>query len=129
MVIDDSVAATAANDMVQATAAPAPFTKTLPVYNAPDRAGRPVFRRILQPSRFNGRSTKGTGRHFASDGVGDNRHHGRVVNAGDAGCFVTAAVIPSVVMAATKTVTGTFRVGGTVTYTVTLTNSGNGVQG
>ena len=42
--------------------------------------------------------------------------------------FVTAAVIPSVVMAATKTVSGTFRVGGTVTYTVTLTNSGNGVQ-
>ena len=132
MVIDDSVAATAANDMVQATAAAAPFTKTwLPVYNAPwtvPGLGVPPDS-IGSLSRFNGRSTKGTWTTLVSDGA-----------AGDTGTmagwsmlvtpvrFVTAAVIPSVVMAATKTVSGTFRVGGTVTYTVTLTNSGNGVQ-
>lgn len=40
----------------------------------------------------------------------------------------TISAPPSAAVSGTKTVAGTFAVGGTVTYTVTLTNAGPGVQ-
>ncbi|MGN6185073.1 MAG: hypothetical protein ACTHQM_15635, partial [Thermoanaerobaculia bacterium] len=43
--------------------------------------------------------------------------------------FDCTAFAPSAAVAGTKTVSGTFQVGGTVTYTVTLTNSGTDNQG
>ena len=41
----------------------------------------------------------------------------------------TVAAAPSADVSGTKTASGTFAVGGTVTYTVTLTNTGSGAQG
>ena len=133
MVIDDQVTFSAANDMVQATAAAAPFTKSwLPVFNAPWSSltdfGPPDP--VGSLSRYNGTSTKGTWSVMVSDQVG-----------GDTGTlnsfsllvtprrFVCSAPPPAAVsVTATKTVAGTFSIGGAVTYTVTLTNNGSGNQ-
>ncbi|MGN6182360.1 MAG: M36 family metallopeptidase, partial [Thermoanaerobaculia bacterium] len=63
MVADDDVASTAANDMVQVTAAGAPYTKSwLPVFNAPwtTLAGFPAPDAVGTFSRLDGTSTKGT---------------------------------------------------------------------
>ncbi len=42
--------------------------------------------------------------------------------------FACSAIVPAAAVTGTKTASGTFQVGGTVTYTVILTNSGSGVQ-
>jgi subtilisin-like proprotein convertase family protein len=70
MVIDDQVAVSAANDMVQAPNSAAPYTKSwLPVFNAPWSAlagfGPPDA--IGSLSRYNGTSTKGTWSVMVSD--------------------------------------------------------------
>ncbi|MEO6193364.1 MAG: IPTL-CTERM sorting domain-containing protein [Thermoanaerobaculia bacterium] len=140
MVIDDDVAAVATNDMVQATTADAPYSKSwLPVYNSPwtvlvdpTRPADPVG----SLSRYDGTSSKGTWSALAAD----------MFSAAAGGCpagagsfnawsvlvtpvhFVCAGFTGTVNVTATKTVTGTFTVGGTVTYTVTLTNNGTAAQ-
>jgi uncharacterized repeat protein (TIGR01451 family) len=133
MVVDDDLAVTAANDMVQATAAAAPFTRSwLPVFNAPwsALAGFPAPDPVGNLSRFDGSSTKGTWTVLVSDQF-----------AADAGSlnawsmlvtpvrFACTPFTPAAAVSATKTVAGTFQVGGTVTYTVTLTNNGTGTAG
>jgi subtilisin-like proprotein convertase family protein len=131
MVIDDDIALSAANDMVQASAAAAPYTKSwLPVFNAPwpPLAGFPPEDPVGQLSRFDNTSTQGDWSVVASDQF-----------AADAGTlnswslivtpktFTCAPFTPPNVTG-TKTVAGTFQVGGTVTYNVVLTNSGTGTQ-
>jgi len=134
MVVDDDLAVTVANDMVQAVAAAAPFTRSwLPVFNAPwpAVAGFPTGPDpVGNLSRFDGRSTKGTWTVLASDQFS--------VDAGTLNAwsmlvtpvhFVCSVFAPAAAVTATKTVAGSFQVGGTVTYTVTLTNNGTGNQG
>ena len=139
MVIDDDVPLTAANDMVQATTANSPYTKSWsPVYNAPWASvlnmalpGDPVG----MLSRYDGISTKGTWTALVSDvfsaatgGADGNSTFGGWSIIVTPVRFDITAFVPSVVIAATKTVAGTFAVGGTVNYTVTLTNSGTAGQ-
>jgi len=139
MVIDDDVAVTGANDMVQATSANAPYTKSwLPVYNSPWMAlVNPALGADTVPSlsRYDGLSTKGTWSALAADvysattggtdGNGLFNSWSMLVTPVHFSC---AAFTPTVSVGATKTVTGSFQVGGTVTYTVVLTNSGTGNQ-
>ncbi len=139
MVIDDDLAMTTANDMVQATAANAPYTKSwLPVYNAPWAAlVNPAVPAdpVLNLSRYDGTSTKGTWSALVSD-VFSAASGGADGNGTFSGWslivtpvhFNVAPFAATAALAATKTVSGTFRVGQTVTYTVTLTNSGTGNQ-
>ncbi|HEY0511691.1 MAG TPA: IPTL-CTERM sorting domain-containing protein [Thermoanaerobaculia bacterium] len=141
MVIDDDLPRVAANDMVQATTADAPFSRSwLPVYNSPWAAlvdpARPA-EVTGDLTRYDGTSTKGTWSALVAD----------VFSAATGGCpagagtfnawsiivtpvhFDCVAFAPSASLTATKTVAGSFQVGGTVTYTVTLTNNGTGAQG
>ncbi len=132
MVIDDDLASSVAVDMVQATSADAPYTKSwLPVFNAPwpTVAGFPPGDPVGNLSRYDGTSTKGTWGVVAADEI-----------AADTGTlnswsmlvtpvhFACSAFTPTAVVGATKTVSGTFTVGGTVTYTVILTNTGTSAQ-
>jgi uncharacterized repeat protein (TIGR01451 family) len=132
MVIDDDLSVVAANDMVQATAPAAPYTKSwLPVFNAPwgPLAGYPLPDPVGNLSRFDGTSTLGTWTVLASDqfaaDTGTLNSWSMLVTPVHFSC---AVFTPTVAVAATKTVAGTFQVGGTVTYTVVLTNSGTGNQ-
>jgi len=140
MVIDDDVPATVANDMVQATTANAPYTKSwLPVYNSPWAA---IVAATLPAdtvgnlSRHDGKSSKGTWTALVADvftaaaggtdGTGTFAGWSILVTPVH---FACTAFAPTVSIAATKTVSGTFKVNGTVTYTVTLTNNGTANQG
>lgn len=129
MVIDDDVASTAANDMVQATSASAPYTKSwLPTFNSPwsALAGFPAADPVGNLSRYDGTSTKGTWALRVSDQAG-----------ADTGAlnswsilvtpvhFDCTAFVATAGVGATKTVSGTYQVGQTVTYTVTLVNNGS----
>jgi uncharacterized repeat protein (TIGR01451 family) len=134
MVVDDDLPFTAANDMVQATTAAAPYTKSwLPVFNAPwpPLAGFPTGPDpVGNLSRFDGTSTLGTWTTLVSDqgtttGGGTFNGWSMLVTPVH---FACTAVSSAVNISATKTVSGTFRVGGTVTYTVTLTNNGTASQ-
>ncbi len=130
MVMDDDVAQTAANDMVQAVSSAAPYTKSwLPVFNSPWAvlAGFPPADPVGTFSRLDGTSTLGTWSLAMSDqAAGDTgtlRSWSMLVTPVHFDCTVfVGAPAPT----ATKTVSGTFTVGGTVTYTVTITNSGTG---
>ncbi len=128
MVIDDDLPLVAGNDMVQAPNAAAPYTQSwLPVFNGPwaDLAGFGPADPVGNLSRYDGKSTQGTWSMLVSDQAG-----------GDTGTlnswsmlvtpvhYDIALFTPTVAVAATKTVSGTFSVGQTVTYTVTLTNNG-----
>jgi uncharacterized repeat protein (TIGR01451 family) len=140
MVIDDDVAVTAANDMVQATMANAPYSKSwLPVYNSPWMAlVNPALGADTVPSlsRFDGSSTKGTWSTLAADlfsatsggtnGNGTFSSWSMLVTPVHFSC---AAFSPGAAVTATKTVAGAFQEGGTVIYTATLTNNGTGNQG
>jgi uncharacterized repeat protein (TIGR01451 family) len=141
MVIDDDVAVTPANDMVQATSANAPYSKSwLPVYNSPWAAlvdpTRPADP-IASLSRYDGASSKGAWSALAADmftaaangcpaGNGTFNGWSLIVTPVHFDCVAFAAAAN---VTATKTVSGTFQVGGTVTYTVTLTNNGTDAQG
>jgi uncharacterized repeat protein (TIGR01451 family) len=139
MVIDDGVPAIATNDMVQATTANAPYTKSwLPVYNSPWAA-------LVDPARpadpvgnltpYVGTSTKGTWTALAADlftaaqgGTnGNGTWNGWSILVTPVH-FACTAFAPAAAVTATKTVSGSFKVGGTVTYTVTITNNGTGNQ-
>ncbi len=133
MVIDDDIPNTAANDMVQVNAASAaPMTKSwTPVFNAPWTVVASFGPADTVPnlSRFDGQSTKGAWSVLVSD-----------QEAGDTGtlngwsmivtpvAFTCSPFAAAVLPAATKTVSGSFVVGGTVTYTVTITNNGTANQ-
>jgi len=137
MVIDDEAAAP--NDMVQATTADAPYTKSwLPVYNSAWLAlVNPALPADTVPnlSRYDGASTKGTWSALVADlfsaATGGADGNG-TLNAWSILVtpvhFDCVAFAPAATVAATKTVSGTFTVGGTVTYTITLTNNGTGAQ-
>jgi uncharacterized repeat protein (TIGR01451 family) len=127
MVIDDDVAFTAANNMLQATNAQAPYTKSwLPAWYTPYVGASGVG----DLARYDGHSTKGNWTLLVSDGAtpdtGTVNTWSFVVTPRHFDCAAVAA--PSVAIAATKSVTGTFSVGGTVVYTITLTNTGTGLQ-
>ncbi|HEX4963746.1 MAG TPA: IPTL-CTERM sorting domain-containing protein [Thermoanaerobaculia bacterium] len=140
MVIDDDVVNDATTDMVEATTADAPYTKSWqPVYNSPwatlvDPVRPEDAVSLLAP--FNGLSTKGTwsalvadvftAAQGGTDGNGTFNAWSVLVTPVHFDCVAFA---PAALVTATKTVTGTFSVGGTVTYTVTLTNNGTGNQG
>jgi uncharacterized repeat protein (TIGR01451 family) len=131
MTIDDEAPATA--DMFAADDTEAPYSGTwLPIYNTPTMS---VFGVPSAPdpagtlSYYDGTSSKGTWTTLAADHATP-----------DAGTLdqwsliitpVHFDVVPFAAAAAvsgTKTVSGTFQVGGTVTYTVTLTNNGTANQ-
>jgi fimbrial isopeptide formation D2 family protein len=140
MVIDDDVVPGPTTDMVQATTADAPYTRSwLPVYNAPWAA-------LVNPalpadtvgnlSYYKGTSTLGNWTVLAADnftaanggspdGNGTLSSWTLLVTPVHFDC---AAFTPAVSITATKTVSGTFTVGSLVTYTVTLTNNGTGNQ-
>ena len=133
MVADDDVASNAANDMVQQPPTSAPYTKSwLPVFNAPwpTLAGFPPEDSVGTFSRYDGTSTLGTWSVSASDqfavDTGTLNAWSMLVTPVHFDC---TAFAPSAVVAGTKTVSGTFQVGGSVTYTVTLTNNGTDNQG
>ncbi len=134
-VVDDDLPFTPINDMIEADDSNSPgYTGSwIPVYNSPAFADPLFFGLPGDPvgslTYFDGLSTKGTWTTLASDEF-----------AGDTGTLNTwsllvtpvhfdcTAFAASVVMTATKTVSGTFKVGGTVTYTVVLTNNGTANQ-
>ena len=135
MVIDDDVAAVAANDMVQATVAAAPYSKSwLPVFASPWAAlvnpampAEPVGH--LAPHI--GASTKGTWTAHVSD-VSTNTSGSSTLGAWSLivtpARFEVTAFVAAADVSGTKTVAGTFAAGQTVTYTVTLTNNGTANQ-
>jgi uncharacterized repeat protein (TIGR01451 family)/fimbrial isopeptide formation D2 family protein len=132
MVVDDQQASTPANDMVQQPPTSAPYTKSwLPVFNAPwpPLAGFPPPDPVGNLSRFNGASTQGTWSVAVSDqfqvDTGTLNSWSMLVTPVH---FACTAFAPAAGVTATKTVSGSFVVGGTVTYTVTLTNNGTGNQ-
>ena len=133
MVIDDTVANIAANDMVQATTADAPYTKSwLPVYNAPWAAlvnSRVPDDAVPELTRYRGTSTKGTWTVLAADLFTQAAAGGGTLTSWSILVtpvhFTCAAVSSKVNIAAAKTVSGSFDRNSTVTYTVTLTNNGN----
>ncbi|MEP7084034.1 MAG: M36 family metallopeptidase, partial [Betaproteobacteria bacterium] len=131
MVIDDDVPVTKANDLGQALASAAPYTKSWqPIFNSPWAT---TFGLSADPvgnlTRYNGTSTKGVWSILVSDQAPPDTG---TLNAWSILVtpvkFVCAAVVPSVTITALKTVAGAFRVGGNVTYTVIVTNNGTANQ-
>jgi uncharacterized repeat protein (TIGR01451 family) len=128
MLIDDDLPSTAANDMVQAAPAAAPHTKSwLPVFNAPwppIAFGVPTDG-VGALSRLDGVSAQGDWRVLVSDqealDIGTLNAWSLIVTPR---AFTCAAFTPSVAVAGVKSVTGSFVEGGTITYSVMLTNTG-----
>jgi len=134
--IDDTVAASAATDLVQAVSSDAPYTRSwLPVYNAP-WAG--LFNPAVPAdavgnlTRYAGKSSKGTWTNLVADNYSSLNGAGTDGNGTlnswsilltpvhyDCSAFVATPVV-----SAKKAVSGTFTVGATVTYVVTISNSG-----
>ena len=130
-VIDDE----STNDLNQTVDTDAPYTGSwAPAFNSdvwllfpassgisPDPVG--------QLSRVDGLSTQGNWKVLAADVLGPETG---TLNAWSLIVTPTAfqclAFAPAATLTATKTVSGTFNAGGTVTYTVTLTNNGTGAQ-
>ena len=127
-VIDDEATA----DLNQSFATDAPFTGSwLPAFNSPfwpTFVGIPADP-VGQLSRLDGMTTEGNWTFFVADQF--NLDSG-TLNAWSLivtpRAFTCEGFTPVPVVTGTKTVSGTFQVGGTVTYTVTLTNSGAGPQ-
>jgi uncharacterized repeat protein (TIGR01451 family) len=134
-VVDDDLPFTPVNDMIEADDSNSPgYTGSwVPVYNSPAFADPLFFGLPGDPvgsmTYFDGLSTKGTWTVLASDefagDTGTLNSWSMLVTPVHFDCTAFAA---SVVLTATKTVSGTFRVGGTVTYTVVLTNNGTANQ-
>jgi uncharacterized repeat protein (TIGR01451 family) len=110
----------------------APYTKSwIPVFNGPwgPLAGFPPTDPVGNLSRYDGTSTLGTWTIAGSDqfnvDTGTINAWSMLVTPVHFDCVAFA---PAVIAAATKTVSGTFEVGGVVTYTVTLTNTGTDAQ-
>ncbi len=133
MVIDDDLTATPANDMVEAPNSAAPFTGSwVPVFNAlwPTFAGFGAQDPVGQLSRFDGLSTQGTWSVMVSDqaflDTGTLHTWSMLVTPTHFAC--TAFVAGGASVSATKTASGSLTPGGTVVYTVTLTNDGTADQ-
>ncbi|HEV7508576.1 MAG TPA: IPTL-CTERM sorting domain-containing protein [Thermoanaerobaculia bacterium] len=128
MVIDDDLPITAANDMVQATTAAAPYTKSwLPVFNAPwpPLGGFPTGPDpVGNLSRFDGTSTKGTWSALVSDqgvATGGGTFNGWSMLVTPVH-FACTAVSADLGITKTDGVT-TATPGGSVTYTITASNA------
>jgi uncharacterized repeat protein (TIGR01451 family) len=131
MLIDDDPPTV--GDMFGAPDTEAPYTGDyLPIYNTPTMA---VFGVPSGPDplgtleRYTGTSSLGTWQVLAADHAtpdeGTLNSWSLIITPVH---FDAAAFAPAVIAAATKTVSGTFEVGGVVTYTVTLTNNGTDAQ-
>jgi uncharacterized repeat protein (TIGR01451 family) len=132
--IDDDLVSSPATDLNQSTPAQAPFTGSwLPAFNSPvwTLFGLANFvpDTVGQLSRFDGTSTLGNWQVHVTDratpDTGTLNSWSLIVTPK---AFTCSGVTPAVQLAATKTVSGTFVEGGTVTYTVTITNNGNATQ-
>ncbi len=127
-VIDDQ----ATGDFLLATAASAPFTGSWqPVFNVPSwtTAGFGTPDPVGELSRLNGTSTKGEWKVLVSDqfsvDTGSLNAWSLIVTPR---AFIATPFAPTVAATASQTVSGNFAPGGVVTYTVTLTNNGTGIQ-
>jgi uncharacterized repeat protein (TIGR01451 family) len=133
--IDGDLAPAAATDLNQQPAAAAPFTGSfLPAFNSPIWALFPGVLNFVadstdQLSRWDGTSTQGNWIVHVTDralpDTGTLNTWSLIVTPVS---FTCAAFAPSVVVSATKTVSGAFHEGGTVTYTVTIKNTGTATQ-
>ncbi|HEV7768748.1 MAG TPA: M36 family metallopeptidase [Thermoanaerobaculia bacterium] len=134
--VNDDLPFTLAEDMLAASNAQALANGAdfIPVFNSPSWADPLVYGVPPDPvgslARFDGQSTLGTwstivADEFAGDSGTLNAWSIRVTPVHfDCVAFAPASLIDN----PTKTVSGTFAVGGTVTYTVTITNSGTDPQ-
>lgn len=129
-VIDDQ----ATNDLNQSPDSGAPFTGSwLPAFNSPVWLlfGDPaIFPDATgQLGRLNGLSTQGDWKVHVADNffqdTGKLNSWSLIVTPKN---FTCASFVGAVNVTGRKTVAGTFSPGGTVTYTVTLTNAGNVLQ-
>jgi uncharacterized repeat protein (TIGR01451 family) len=127
MVIDDQ----ASNDMASATSAAAPYsTSWRPIFNTPSLNGQvgPIDP-VGQLSRFNGLSTQGDWKLLVSDqqsaDIGTLNGWSLIVTPR---AFSCAPFTPAAALIGTKSVAGSFVAGGTISYTVTLTNTGTAPQ-
>jgi uncharacterized repeat protein (TIGR01451 family) len=80
-------------------------------------------------SRLDGQSTQGTWKvHVTDEALFDTGTLNSWSLIVTPETFACSAVVPAVAVTGTKKAAGTFQVGGTITYTVVLTNSGSGAQ-
>ncbi len=129
-VIDDE----SLNDLNQSFETDAPYTGDwLPAFNSPvwllfgDTAIFPDP--VGQLSRLDGMSTQGTWTiHVADNFLLDSGTLDSWSLIVTPQAFACTAFAGAPALTATKTVSGTFNIGGTVTYTVTLTNTGSSLQ-
>jgi uncharacterized repeat protein (TIGR01451 family) len=133
-VIDGDLAPSAATDLNQQPAAAAPFTGSfLPAFNSPIWALFGVTNFVAdatdQLSRWDGTSTQGNWQIHVTDraspDTGTVNTWSLIVTPVN---FVCSAFAGAADVTGTKTVSGTFREGGAITYTVTLTNNGTAGQ-
>jgi uncharacterized repeat protein (TIGR01451 family) len=129
-VIDDQ----ATQDLNQSTSDQAPFTGSwLPAFNSPvwNLFGDPIIfpDPVGQLGRLNGTSTKGDWKVLVADNfsvdTGTLNSWSLIVTPR---AFSVQPFTPTNNVSGTQTVSGNFGAGGTVTYTVTLTNSGTAIQ-
>jgi uncharacterized repeat protein (TIGR01451 family) len=130
-VFDDN----AVNDINLSGEADAPYTGTwLPAFNSPiwNLFGIPNLGPDPegQLSRVNGLSTQGTWKfHVADEALEDTGTVNSWSLIVTPTAFTCSAVVTGAGVTGTKAVGGNFNPGGTVTYTVILTNNGAGAQG
>ncbi len=134
--VNDDLPFTLTEDMMAAANATATANGAdfIPVFNSPSWADPLVFGVPADPvgslTRFDGQSSLGTWTVLAADefagDIGTFNAWSILVTPVHFDCvaFAPAALIDN----PTKTVSGTFVVGGTVTYTMTITNSGTDPQ-
>ena len=127
-VIDDQ----ATGDFLTATGAAAPFTGSwLPVFNVASwtTAGFGTPDPVGELGRLNGTSTQGVWKVVVSDqfsvDTGTLNAWSLIVTPK---AFTVTPFAPTVAATASQTVSGNFVPGGTVTYHLTLTNNGTGIQ-
>jgi uncharacterized repeat protein (TIGR01451 family) len=122
------------NDLNQSAPTDAPYTGSwAPAFNSPVWLlfGNPAIfpDPVDQLSRMNGMSTQGVWRVLVADNLaidtGQLNAWSLIVTPR---AFTCAPFAPTATVVGTKSVAGTFVVGGAITYTVTLTNTGTSAQ-
>jgi uncharacterized repeat protein (TIGR01451 family) len=132
--VDTVIDGGAADDLNQSGAADAPYTGAwLPAFNSPvwSLFGLPDFGpdAVDQLSRLNGRSTLGDWHlQVADEGLGETGQLNSWSLIVTPAAFTCAAVPTQAAVSGTKTASGSFVVGGAVSYTVTLRNQGTLAQ-